>query len=121
MFDFLFLATAIVLLSIDFVYLRVMKHYFDGQINRVQGSPIQMNYLGAALCYVFLIIGLYYFVVKPRRSTSDAFLLGIVIYGVYETTNYALFSKWSILTVLIDTAWGGLLFAATNYLVNGLR
>jgi uncharacterized membrane protein len=52
---------------------------------------------------------------------TDAFLLGIVIYGVYETTNYALFKDWSILTVIIDTLWGGTLFAITTYIVNLLR
>lgn len=45
----------------------------------------------------------------------------IIIYGVYETTNYALFKNWSILTVIIDTLWGGLLFASTTYIVNLLR
>ena len=121
MFNYLFLVSSIVFISIDFVYLNVMKSYFDNQIKSIQGSPIKMNYLGAALCYIFLIIGINYFIIKPRRSVSDAFLLGIVIYGVYETTNYALFKNWSILTVIIDTLWGGLLFAATTYLVNLLR
>jgi uncharacterized membrane protein len=121
MFNFLFLVSAIVFIVTDFVYLNVMKDYFDNQINSIQGSPIKMNYLGAALCYILLIIGINYFIIKPRRSVSDAFLLGIIIYGVYETTNLALFKNWSILTVIIDTLWGGLLFAATTYIVNLLR
>jgi uncharacterized membrane protein len=87
----------------------------------VQGSNIQMNFLGAALCYIFLIAGLNYFIIKPHKSPTDAFLLGLVIYGVYETTNYALFKNWSILTVFIDTLWGGILFALTTYIVNSLR
>ncbi len=45
----------------------------------------------------------------------------MVIYGVYETTNYALLKNWSILTVFIDTLWGGLLFAFTTYIINMLR
>jgi uncharacterized membrane protein len=121
MFDFLLLVSAIVFISIDFIYLNVMKGYFDNQIRMVQGSPIKMNYLGAALCYIFLIVGINYFIIKPRKSVSDAFLLGIVIYGVYETTNLTLFKNWSILTVILDTLWGGLLFASTTYIVNLLR
>ena len=121
MFDFLLLISAIIFISIDFVYLNVMKGYFDNQIRTVQGSPIKMNYLGAAICYILLIVGINYFIIKPRKSVSDAFLLGIVIYGVYETTNYALLKDWSFLTVIIDTLWGGLLFAATTYIVNLLR
>jgi len=121
MFDFLMLISAIILVSIDFVYLNIIKGFFDKQIQLVQGSPPKLNYLGAALCYLFLIVGINYFIIKPKKSVSDAFLLGIVIYGVYETTNYALLKDWSILTVIIDTLWGGLLFASTTYLVNLLR
>jgi uncharacterized membrane protein len=109
------------MLSIDFVYLNVFKSFFDKQIQLVQGSQLKINYLGAALCYIFLIAGINYFIIKPKKSVSDAFLLGIVIYGVYETTSYALLKDWSIFTVIIDTLWGGLLFASTTYLVNILR
>jgi uncharacterized membrane protein len=121
MFDFLLLISAIVFISIDFFYLNLMKNYFFKQIKIVQGSEPKMNFLGAALCYLFLIVGINYFIIKPRKSVNEAFLLGIVIYGVYETTNYALFNKWSILTVFMDTLWGGLLFASTTFIVNLLR
>lgn len=121
MFDFLALISAIVLISVDFVYLSAIQGYFGNQIRRVQGSPVKLNLLGAAICYIFLIVGINYFIIKPRKSVSDAFLLGIVIYGVYETTNYALFKDWSMMTVIIDTIWGGLLFAITTYIVNIMR
>jgi len=121
MFNFLTLISAILFISIDFVYLSMIQGFFNSQIQRVQGSPIKVNFLGAALCYVFLIAGINYFIIKPRKSVTDAFLLGIVIYGVYETTNYALFKDWSIWTVIIDTLWGGTLFAITTYIVNLLR
>jgi uncharacterized membrane protein len=115
------LVSAIIFIALDFVYLNVMKGYFDNQIKSIQGSTIKMNYLGAAICYVLLIISINYFIIKPHKSVSDAFLLGIIIYGVYETTNYALLKNWSIFTVIIDTLWGGLLFASTTYIVNLLR
>ena len=121
MFDFLLLISAIVLVSIDFLYLQFIKGLFENQIKLVQSSPLQINYLGAAICYILLIVGINYFIIKPRKSVSDAFLLGIIIYGVYETTNYSLFKNWSIFTVVIDTLWGGLLFATTTYIVNLLR
>jgi uncharacterized membrane protein len=121
MFDFLMLLSAIVMISLDFVYLNVMKGYFNNQVKIVQGTPLKINYLGAAICYIFLITGLNYFIIKPRKSVTDAFLLGLVIYGVYETTNYALFSNWSLISVIIDTLWGGLLFASTTYIVEKLR
>jgi len=121
MFNFLMLASAIIFVSIDFIYLNLIKDYFNNQIKSVQGSPMNVNIFGAVLCYIFLIFGINYFIIKPKKSVSEAFLLGIVIYGVYETTNYALFKNWSILTVIIDTLWGGILFASTTYIVNMLR
>ena len=121
MFDFILLISSIVLISIDFIYLSIMKTYFERQVEKVQGSPLKMNFLGALLSYVFLIIGLNYFIIKPHKSVSDAFLLGLIIYGVYDTTNYALFKNWSLITVLLDTLWGGLLFASTTYIVSLVR
>jgi uncharacterized membrane protein len=121
MFDFLLLLSGIVLLSLDFVYLNMIKGYFMNQVKIVQGTPLKVNYFGAALCYIFLITGLNYFIIKPRKSVTDAFLFGLVIYGVYETTNYALFSNWSLITVIMDTLWGGILFAATTYVVEKIK
>ncbi len=121
MFNFLMLLSAIILITIDFMYLQSIKSYFQKQVQSVQGSAMQINYLGAAICYLFLIVGINYFIIKPNRSVKDAFLLGLVIYGVYETTNYALFKNWSIITVIIDTLWGGILFALTTWFVRLVR
>ena len=115
------LISAILLISIDSIYLSIITNYFTDQIQKVQSSQLKINYLGAALCYIFLIVGINYFIIKPNKSVNEAFLLGIVIYGVYETTNYALFKNWSILTVIIDTLWGGILFGLTTYIINLLR
>jgi len=115
------LASAIIFVVIDFIYLNLIKDFFGKQIKSVQGSEIKVNLLGVALCYIFLIIGINYFIIKPRKSVQDAFLLGLIIYGVYETTNYALFKNWSIITVIMDTLWGGILFAITTYIINLLR
>jgi uncharacterized membrane protein len=121
MFNILFLLSAIFFVVIDFLYLNFMKKYFENQVKSVQGSPLQVNFLGAILCYIFLIFGLNYFIIKSKRSPYDAFLLGILIYGVFETTSYALLKKWSILTVILDTLWGGILFALVTFIIDKLR
>ena len=121
MFNYSLLVSAIVFVCLDAVYLNFMKNYFDKQVQSVQGTKIQFNLLAALICYIFLIYGLNYFIIKPKRSASDAFLLGLVIYGTYETTNWAIFTKWSPLTVIMDTLWGGILFALTTTIVQFLR
>ena len=120
MFDFRLLISAIVFVCLDFVYLNFFKDHFNKQVQDIQGSKININYLAALICYIFLIMGLNYFIIKPKRSISDAFLLGLVIYGTYETTNWAIFNKWSVKSVIIDTLWGGTLFASTAFIVRSL-
>lgn len=114
---FAVISTAIFLILIDSIYLTLMKDYFNNQIKQVQGSPIQMNLYGAILCYILLIFGLYYFIIKDNRTLLDAFILGILIYGVYELTTIALLKNWNVKTVIIDTLWGGILFVLTTYFV----
>ena len=106
----------IILLLLDSVYLTLIKKQFNAQISRIQGSPIQINWFGFGLTYLALAFGLKYFIVDPKRNKWDAFVLGVVIYAVYEFTNLALFTKWSISLALIDTIWGGILFALTLYI-----
>lgn len=117
MFDYNILISAIVFILIDFFYLNLMKKYFNNQIQIIQGRPIKMNLIATLICYIFLIVGLNYFIIKPKRSVIDAFILGIIIYGVFETTNWALFINWSPTTVIMDTLWGGILFALTTKIV----
>ena len=109
----------ILLLLLDSVYLTIIKGPFGAQIKRIQGFPIkltQTSYLGVALTYLALAFGLKHFIINTKKNSWDAFLLGVVIYAVYEFTNLALFTNWSLLLGLIDVMWGGILFAATLYI-----
>jgi len=112
-----FLIAAITLVSLDSAYIYFMTDYFNNQIKLVQGSPISLNLFGAFICYIFIIFGLYYFIIKRKRSVNDAFLLGMVVYAVYEFTNLATLKNWSIFTAIMDTIWGGVLFALTTGVV----
>ena len=111
------LVSALGLVAIDFAFLSVIKGYYARQIAAVQGSPMVVNLFGAVVTYVFLIFGLNYFIIRPGRSAQDAFLLGLVVYGVYDFTSLALLSKWQLTTAVIDTLWGGTLFYLTTKLV----
>jgi uncharacterized membrane protein len=115
---FEFIVTFIVFLSLDSIYLTSMKSYFDNQIKTIQGQVIQMNVLAALLCYISLTFGVYYFVIRQKKSLTDAFLLGLMVYTVYEFTNWALFMNWKPITVIIDSLWGATLFTLTTVIVN---
>ena len=111
------LAIATIMLSLDSIYLYSLRDLFMKQIQDVQGSPLELNLVGAIPCYIILITGLYYFIIKSNRSILDAFLLGLFVYGVYEFTNLSIIKKWRLQTVIIDTLWGGILFATTTFII----
>jgi uncharacterized membrane protein len=121
MFNYSLLVSAIIFVCLDAAYLNYMRNYFNNQVKNIQGTDVKFNLVAAILTYVFLIIGLNYFIIRPRRSVSDAVLLGLVIYGTYETTNWAIFKNWSVISVIIDTLWGGILFGLTTFIIRGLR
>ena len=112
--NILLLGILFIIVDVGFLYL--MRNNFKTMINKIQGSPLKMKLIPTILCYIILVSSLYYFIVYKKGSYLDAFLLGFFIYGVYETTNMAIFKDWSIKVGLIDLTWGGFLFLITTYL-----
>lgn len=108
------IVSGLAMLSLDFLYLSVFSNFFNSLVESIQGTRIKFKPVGAILCYILLIGGLNYFIISLKKSPMDAFLLGIVIYGVYETTNYAILNKWNMQSVALDTLWGGVLMALTT-------
>ena len=108
--------SAITMVTLDSVYFQFIQQAFSNQLLQVQGSPLSIKLIPAILCYVLLVFGLNYFIISKKRSLYDAFLLGLVIYGVYDTTTYALITKWSPYLALTDAIWGGILMAITTYI-----
>ena len=61
-----------------------------------------MNNLERYIIFLFLFAYLSYF---------ETFLL----YGVYDTTNFAVFDNWDPSVAVIDMIWGGVLFCLIRY------
>ena len=101
------------LLVLDAIYIGAQYSYLSKMYASIQHSPLKLNPVGAVLCYIFLVFLLYYFILSKKRKIFDAFLLGLCVYGVYETTNYATLTNWPIYMLVADTLWGGILFAIT--------
>lgn len=108
---------AMTMLMLDGLYLNTMGNLYGEQVAKVQRTALNIKMSGVVACYLFLIIGLYYFILKENRSVFDAFLLGVVIYGVYDATTYAVFKHWSPFLAITDTLWGGILLAVTTSVV----
>jgi uncharacterized membrane protein len=108
------------LLVLDGIYIYLTHKIFADQIINVQRVVMTLKPMGAVVCYALLIAGLNYFIIQRNRSIPEAFFLGLVIYGVYDSTNYATLKKWESSVAIMDTLWGGSLFALTTAITYAL-
>ena len=106
----------IIFLLLDFMWLSYNSSYFYSAVKDIQHTQMNVRMIGVIASYIFIYLGYYTFILKERRSPYEAALLGLVIYGVYTTVNYAIFDKWKLYTIMIDLIWGATLFGLTTYL-----
>ena len=115
-----------VFLAIDFLWLGVImsKFYKEelGVLARISDGALTPVIWAAAVVYVLIPLGVVLFAlprVSPEHMLSSAlfwgFIYGIVLYGVYDMTNYSLVNKWPLRMSLVDIVWGGFINAAVTY------
>lgn len=106
------LMLAIAFLVIDYFYLSNVVGIFDSVVKSIQGSGINFKILGAVGAYTAIVYQFYHFIVaKEGTKMIDAFILGLTTYAIYDFTNYAIFDKYPLGVGLMDTLWGGVLYA----------
>ena len=104
----------ILFLVLDFVFLYLNGEHMQTQIADVQRVVLVPNYYGIVITYILLFFGLYYFILRTRKSPVEAAMLGVLVNGTYEFTNLSTLKKWKITTAIMDTVWGGTLWGITT-------
>jgi uncharacterized membrane protein len=83
---------------------------------RIQKSPLTIRWIPAAMVYVLIIAAVYVAAVQPSTSFTHAALagagLGLAMYGVYDLTNFATLTDYTLAMTLTDMAWGTVLCGA---------
>ena len=110
----------IVMLALDSVYLYFTKSIFGQMVAKIQRTALEFKMVGAVVVYLLLAIGLYVFIVEPGKSLWHAALFGLVIYGVYDFTSYAILKKYDLNVAIMDMVWGSVLMTGTTYIVRAL-
>lgn len=114
--DLIKLFTASILMFLlDLPWLMVSSPYVQGMVQRIQGSPVRLSYLPASL--VYLALG---YLVLQTEKPLDAFYMGAATYAVYDFTNLATLKNYDLSFAVVDTLWGGILFALARFLLNRL-
>lgn len=102
-------AIALTLLVLDLLWLGVLARGFYTQHVGHLMSP-EANKLAALLFYVFYVTVIWATSVRGVQGRFEAWrrgaTLGLICYGVYELTNWAVLKGWSPIVVPVDWAWG---------------
>jgi uncharacterized membrane protein len=112
---------------VDSLFIFSTRRLYENQIVTIQRVAMTIKPLGAIACYLLLAFGLLYFIILPSQGQSKmdavyrAFWLGLVVYGVYASTVYAILKKWKPEIAIMDTIWGGILFASVTWLWLSMR
>ena len=111
------ISVGIILVIIDVVYLSLIGGPpFVKMVEKIQGKDVKMNYVSAIMAYVLLVAMAYIFIIKKKATNKEAFILGLLTYGIFDFTNLALFKDYTLKTALIDTLWGGILYKSVTFI-----
>ncbi len=113
----LYLATLLVIVPIDFVFLGlVAKGFFTSQVGDMLGT---IRLAPAILFYLLYVAGILIFVsagpgVSWRSTLLYGALFGFFCYATFELTSLALLKHWTWPVVVVDVAWGTLVTAISS-------
>jgi uncharacterized membrane protein len=115
----LYLATLIILIPIDFLFLGlVAKGFFAAQVGDMLG---EVRPAPAILFYLLYVAGILIFVSGPATATWQTTLpygalFGLFCYATFELTSLSLLRHWTWTVVVVDVSWGLFVTAVSSTL-----
>ena len=105
--------TAVIILLVDLFWLLTGGIFARNMAERIQGFPINVRYMAAAVVYICLA-----HLLLQTTSLKQAFLTGVCVYAVYDFTNLSIFEHYDWKFAIADSLWGGILFVVARHLLN---
>lgn len=109
--------------DITMITLYVGKQFSKIVSNIQGGRKMIIRLVPAILCFLLISFGIVYFVLDKIREDhiiEDSFkyggVFGAIVYGVFDLTNYSMFTDYSLKIVMIDVIWGTLLGSIVSIL-----
>ena len=111
-----YIIPAFSMLALDGLYLsNIGGPLFAKMVKGIQKEEMTLNMYGVVGSYILLVLVLYKFIILERKSPTDAFILGLCVYGVFDFTNIAIFKNYKWIPAMLDTLWGGVLFYSVTW------
>lgn len=113
----LYLATLIVLIPIDFLFLGMAaKGFFTSEVGDMLG---EIRLAPATLFYLLYVVGILIFVSGPAGATWQSTLLygalfGLFCYATFDLTSLTLLKHWTWPVAVVDVTWGAFATAVSS-------
>ena len=118
---------SLVYLSLDALWLGSMTEvFYRPRFENIQKTKLNFKIGYACVAYLLLLASLFFVCIpltkQYRQNASLVFsLVGLCIYGIYNATNAAVLSNYTLDMFLIDTLWGCVSFAFMGFVYNNLK
>jgi uncharacterized membrane protein len=112
----LYLATLVVLMVLDFLFLGILaKGFFVAQVGNMLGEA---RAVPALLFYLLYVAGILIFVSADARGPHSTLLygalFGLFCYATFDLTALALLKHWSWAVAVVDVSWGAVVTAVAS-------
>ena len=113
----LYLATLLVLIPLDFLFLGVAaKGFFASQVGDMLG---EIRPAPAILFYLLYVAGILIFVSGSLGATWQTTLLygalfGLFCYATFELTSLSMLKHWTWAVAVVDVCWGSVVTAMSS-------
>jgi uncharacterized membrane protein len=113
------------MLFADAVWLTTMRPMYAQLVQSVQGTDLRLRIVPSVIAYVFVVFAFVFLCAAritrpPGGGGRHAFVIGcavgLAIYGVFNATNAAIFSGYTLVPAIADTVWGTVLFGTASLL-----
>ena len=132
-----YIYTIIYIFIAEFIWLYLInsKRYIS-ITEKIQKTKFNVNIKYAILSYVLVLISIFYVTVPfviSKISINDnnkiknikifiySFIIGFLIYGIYNLTSLSIYTNYTFFIASIDTLWGGILYSTSTLLFFNLK
>ena len=113
-----FIIAFILLVIIDFFYLKFSSSELFATIRSISGENPTKRYYSGILVYILLALGITLLLNPKNRKDAliKGAIFGLVTYGVFDFTTHFMFRNWDLKTSVRDVTWGTILCATVALL-----
>lgn len=127
----LYCVSLFIFIIVDLIWIAgIMKNFYLSQLgalSRMKGGSMSPNIPSSILVWMLIVLGLILFVLPKIPKTGPGVegflwgaLFGLVVYGVYDLTNFALLKDWSLAMTIVDMLWGTIACGLSGFVIGHL-